>query len=133
MKKKVRVMLNCMVILAMVSGFTVFPVCSDFLELSNGNMAYMSCHYMMKMGILVSVLFVAVIVEQFLNKKIFKVLYIVFGVILILLTLHSPIFDGPCRNVMMDCHKTAWCFRMAGGISLIIGCLQFTKEKGNRV
>lgn len=133
MKKKVQVILNCMVILVLVSGFTVFPVCSNFLELANGNMTYMSCHYMMKMGMLVGILFVSLSVEQFWGKRNIKVLYSVLGVILILLTVNSPIFDGPCRNVMMDCQKTAWCFRVAGVISLIIGGMQLIEEKGNRI
>ena len=129
MKKIYFAILKIIPVLIVFGAILFVPVCNHNLELANGNMTYMSCHYMMKMGMILGISMLVLTIEEFLYKKNFKILHIVLGVLLILITFKTVIFDGPCQNIMMQCHKTAWFFRVSGGLFLIAGFVPIIRNR----
>src|SRR5699024_4408327 len=131
MKKVVKIILKFTPILFAFVGILCFPVCNGFLELSNGNMTYMACHYMMKMGMLMTIVILVLTIEEFIIKRNLMILHIVTGLLLILITFKTQVFDGPCNNAVMACHKTAWVLRIAGILFFITGFIHCNEKCDN--
>lgn len=125
MNKKIGLVLRILaLVIGGVGGMLRYPVCEKLLELANGNMVHMQCYYMAKVGGILLLCLLFLTIENSLFKSNTKIMPAILGILLILITIKSPLFDGPCTNVSMACHRTAICFRVSGLLCILSECIR---------
>lgn len=131
MKTKIQYVIKFVsLIVGVGGGLFLYPVCSRTLELANGNMTHMQCYYMGKVGGILLICICSHIIDSLVFKAPNRLVSFSLGVLMLLITISSPIFDGPCANLAMACHQTAYCFRASGILYLLSECMSIImKEK----
>lgn len=125
MNKKVGLILKILaLVIGGAGGMLLYPVCDKLLELANGNMIHMQCYYMEKTGGILLLCMFFLTIEKLIFDSDAKIMPCLLGILLILITIKSPLFDGPCINVSMACHKTAICFRISGVLYILSECIK---------
>ncbi len=103
--------------------FVWAPPCTGTLELTNGNMVPMKCHWTARACALIALVMAAVSVVGLISRKpvdgLFTVAVVGLGLGLILMTFNTPISIGICASEDMACHTTAAWLRICGGIALV--------------
>lgn len=119
-----------LLIIIAVKGFA--PVCSSSLELANGGVCMMKCHYY---GIALFFFGVLLLVESILlciGQSERKLSIVIFTTaVLILLLSNSSIGIGICAKAGMNCHKTALWGRIGAIISIVAAVINLFVHKSN--
>lgn len=95
------------------------PPCAGSLELANGNMVPMRCAYTAKVGLLIAIALIVVAGASMVTKKPATVALAVLSIMLMLVTIDTPVSIGVCRSAGMACWDTATWMRLVGAVSLI--------------
>ncbi len=127
MQKNLAKILSGILILVglMVIGsiFLWAPICSGKIELANGNMTYMKCHYTGQASILLSIVLIVAGIEAFFTNSRRPWTFIAIGIMLLLVTFGSMLGIGICMKETMNCHSTAVWIRGGGIVTIICGLI----------
>lgn len=116
-------------LLIIFTPFHLAPVCQGLIEMKNGNMAHMRCHYTgqaeVYLGILTLIISLMLLFGYGVRRYLGFILAAL-GVIVILMPTHWGI--GICMSPM-ECHTTARFLYVYGGLLTVGGLvLGFAKE-----
>ncbi|MEW6622164.1 MAG: DUF4418 family protein [Bacillota bacterium] len=119
-------------ILIIFTPFHLAPVCQGLLELTNGKMVPMRCHYTGQAEVYLGILIVFTALLLFLSKsyavkKSLALILVALGIVVILLPTKLGI--GVCMSPM-ECHTTAKFLYTLGALLIINGlAAQFVYEQ----
>lgn len=116
-------------IIALVGLYICSPVCTKLVELANGNMTYMKCHYTSQIATIVSVIILVIGIEKVFSKNKFYFIIILLGVIMLSITFKLSFVPGVCKSNTMACNSTIIWLRISGCLTILVGLIEiFLKE-----
>lgn len=118
-----------------LTPFQLAPVCDGLLELANGRMVHMRCHYTGQAEVYLGVIALIIGIMIFANKeatvrKSLGLVMAVVGIAVILLPTNAGI--GVCMNPM-ECHTTAKVLYILGGLLIADGLFLQTEKREAKV
>ncbi|MEA4902228.1 DUF4418 family protein [Desulfitobacterium sp.] len=110
--------------------FQLSPVCQKLVEMQNGNMSHMKCHYTGQAEVYLGILVLAVSLLLLLSKggarRYLGLVQAVLGVIVILMP--TPFGIGICMTATMACHTTAKFLYVLGALLIALGLFMGLKK-----
>ncbi len=104
------------------------PVCNQFVEMANGNMAHMRCFYTAHAATYLAILLLASSVISLATKNKTAVISLIIGIMLITIT-NDTLGIGVCKKSTMSCIQTAGWLKGCGIVTIIASAGQlFIKE-----
>ena len=132
---KILIALQAIAALCMIGALKIWaPVCGKMLELANGNMTHMKCHWAGQAGLAIAIVILAAAVMALLAKKEYKGLMVVTAVCGVLLFMvFATSFIGVCASETMRCQVTKVWGIGAAAVAFVTSLLNLLSGKEGQV
>lgn len=99
------------------------PVCDKLIELKNGNLTYMRCHYTQQATLIMAgLVLLLAIVALFQERTTLRAMgWLLAGMGLAVALV--PVVIGVCKSPTMPCRETAVWLYAEGGLMMVVGLL----------
>ena len=105
---KILIALQAIAALCVLGAIKIWaPVCGKMLELANGNMTHMKCHWAGQAGLAIAIVILAAAVMALLAKKEYKGFMVITALCgALLFMVFATDFIGVCASAEMRCNVT---------------------------